>query len=95
MPAPRSTRVKQRDLLTNTLISLEGAGNCCPVHQLVASSGSSTEMVPSDLVQVGICAVCCLRRSCALWRWADAGGAMQAATSATASAAIGAYRIIM
>ena len=48
------------DLLTNTLISLDGAGSCCPLHQLVTSSNSMTEMLPSFLVQTGIYWICCL-----------------------------------
>ncbi len=56
MPTPRSTSVKHLDLLTKTLMSFEGAGNCWPVHQFTTSSGSITEMEPSGLVQTGISA---------------------------------------
>ncbi len=85
MPTPRSTSVKQRDLLTKTLISFDGAGSCWPLHQFTPSSGSITEIVPSGLLQIGISAICCLRWSCALWRWASAGNV---ATSASMPAVI-------
>src|SRR5690606_115882 len=86
-PEPRSTRVKQRDLLTNTLIRRDGAGSCWPVHQCTPSSGSSTEIEPSGVAQVGICAVCSLRRSCALCRCANAGATTAAITTAESATA--------
>jgi len=44
------------DLLTNTLIRRDGAGNCCPLHQFTTSSGSITAIVPKGLLQTGISA---------------------------------------
>src|SRR5882672_6357503 len=52
IPLPRSTRVKQLDLRTKTLISASGEPRPCSLHQ--SDSGSTTLTVPSFLAQTGI-----------------------------------------
>src|SRR5437867_8373849 len=54
IPFPRSTRAKQFDLRTNTLISASGEPRPASRHQ--SDSGSTTERVPSFFEHTGISA---------------------------------------
>src|SRR5205085_374384 len=78
-PLPRSTRPKQPDFITNILITASGLPRPIACHQLV--SGSTTAMVPSFLVQIGI------RASPLSWTWRPDERSLPPASAGVAASA--------
>src|SRR5690606_41360492 len=72
-PTPRSTRVKQRERLTKTLISAVGEARRWPLHQFLPCD-STTARVPSERLQAGL-SLCCAVTACAAGAAATAGTA--------------------